>query len=182
MPGYTSIKSTPYISAASIYRTIYSASNSSKEKLPVSESLKDVVKFIDFAIEENVDFIAHSFVRNKADVKEIQDILAPKEKSAGGRWVDILGLVGSESSIDSLLDSIKSGKTNSVADIQTELNAIYESYETDSYSWGAAQIKDYLDIDVANISKDELVKIVTNWKTNSLKMNTMILKDSEKED
>ncbi len=116
-----------------------------------------------------------------SSLKEIQDILTPKEKSAGGKWDDILGLVGSESSIDSLLDSIKSGKTNSVADIQTELNAIYESYETDSYSWGAAQIQKYLDIDVANISKDELVKIVTNWKTNSLKMNTMILKDSEKE-
>ena len=115
-----------------------------------------------------------------SSLKEVQNILAPKETSAG-KWVDILGLVSPASSVDSLLDSIKSGKLDSVAGIQSELNTIYESYETDAYSWGAAQIKDYLDIDVANISKDELVKIVTNWKTNSLKMNTMILKDSEKE-
>lgn len=39
-----------------------------------SISKKDFA-FIDFAIKENVDFIAHSFVRNKDDVKEIQDIL-----------------------------------------------------------------------------------------------------------
>jgi len=116
-----------------------------------------------------------------SSLKEVQNTLAPKEIAAGGKWVDILGLVSPASSVDSLLDSIKSGEINSVADVQTELNAIYESYETDYYDWGAAQIKDYLDIDVANISKDELVKIVTNWKTNSLKMNTMILKDSEKE-
>lgn len=31
--------------------------------------------FIDFAIENNIDFIAHSFVRNKEDVMEIQHIL-----------------------------------------------------------------------------------------------------------
>lgn len=32
-------------------------------------------KFVLWAIENNLDFIAHSFVRNKKDVKEIQDIL-----------------------------------------------------------------------------------------------------------
>jgi pyruvate kinase (EC 2.7.1.40) len=31
--------------------------------------------FIDFAIEQDIDFIAHSFVRNKEDVLEIQKIL-----------------------------------------------------------------------------------------------------------
>src|SRR5574344_2149882 len=32
-------------------------------------------KNIDFAIDHNIDFIAHSFVRNAADVKAVQDIL-----------------------------------------------------------------------------------------------------------
>lgn len=42
-------------------------------KLP-SISKKDK-EFIRFAIEENVDFIAHSFVRNKEDVLAVQDLL-----------------------------------------------------------------------------------------------------------
>ncbi len=33
------------------------------------------VEFIHFAVKEDVDFIAHSFVRNKNDVKEVQNIL-----------------------------------------------------------------------------------------------------------
>ncbi len=42
-------------------------------KLPsISKKDKD---FIRFAVEENVDFIAHSFVRNKEDVFAVQDIL-----------------------------------------------------------------------------------------------------------
>ncbi len=32
-------------------------------------------EYIDFSIQQNVDFIAHSFVRNKEDVMEIQEIL-----------------------------------------------------------------------------------------------------------
>ena len=42
-----------------------------------SISKKDV-DCIEFAIENDVDFIAHSFVRHKADVKEVQDILDAK--------------------------------------------------------------------------------------------------------
>jgi pyruvate kinase len=42
-------------------------------KLPTI-SKKDK-EFIRFAVEENVDFIAHSFVRNKEDVKAVQEIL-----------------------------------------------------------------------------------------------------------
>jgi len=47
-------------------------------KLP-SISKKDK-EFIKFAIEENVDFIAHSFVRNKKDVLAVQQLL-DREKS-----------------------------------------------------------------------------------------------------
>ncbi len=42
-------------------------------KLP-SLTEKDI-KFIQFAIENDLDFIAHSFVRNKKDVQEVQKIL-----------------------------------------------------------------------------------------------------------
>lgn len=46
------------------------------------ESLSDKDrKFIQFAIENNLDFIAHSFVRNKQDVMEIQQILDEQHSS-----------------------------------------------------------------------------------------------------
>jgi pyruvate kinase len=45
-------------------------------KLP-SLTQRDI-EFIEFAIENKLDFIAHSFVRNKADVKEVQRILDEK--------------------------------------------------------------------------------------------------------
>ncbi len=42
-------------------------------KLP-SLTQRDI-EFIDFAVENNLDFIAHSFVRNKEDIHEVQKVL-----------------------------------------------------------------------------------------------------------
>jgi len=116
-----------------------------------------------------------------SSMKAVQEILAPKENQAESKWVDLLGLVAPESAVISLIDLVKSGKIDSIEELQNSFKSIYNSYEFDAYSWGATQIKNYLDIDVSAISRDQLIKIITDWKINSLKMNTMILKDAEKE-
>ena len=116
-----------------------------------------------------------------ASIENIRNTLKPGVGEISLKWVDLLGMFSSENAINLLLDGIKSDKISSVDELQNGLKSIFEDYETESYAWGTEQIKNYLDIDVSTISKDELLKIITEWKINSLKMNTMILKDGEKE-
>ena len=53
------------------------------------ESLSDKDrKFIQFAMDNKLDFIAHSFVRNKQDVMEIQQIIAKIENQEGVNHID----------------------------------------------------------------------------------------------
>lgn len=61
-------------------------------------SLTDKDKtFIEFCIQQNIDFIAHSFVRNKEDVKAIQDILdAHKSK------IKIIAKIENQEGVDNL--------------------------------------------------------------------------------
>jgi len=54
-------------------------------------------EFIDFAIAEDIDFIAHSFVRSKEDVLEIQRIL-DKKKSA----VKIIAKIENQQGVDNI--------------------------------------------------------------------------------
>jgi pyruvate kinase len=54
-------------------------------------------KYIDFAIEQNVDFIAHSFVRKKEDVMAIQEILDAK-----GSKIKIIAKIENQSGVDNL--------------------------------------------------------------------------------
>ncbi|MCF6332327.1 MAG: DUF4954 family protein, partial [Draconibacterium sp.] len=116
-----------------------------------------------------------------SSMEAIHNILKPKENEAGKKWVDLLGFIAPESAVTELTNLVKSGKIASVEGLQNGMKSIFDAYETDSYNWGAAQIKSYLAIDISKISKGQLTKIITGWKINSLKMNTMILKDAEKE-
>lgn len=54
-------------------------------------------KFVMWAIENDVDFIAHSFVRNKKDVKEIQDIL-----DAHNSPIKIIAKIENQEGVDNL--------------------------------------------------------------------------------
>lgn len=54
-------------------------------------------EYIHFAIEHDIDFIAHSFVRNTGDVKEIQDIL-----DAAGCQVKIIAKIENQEGVDNI--------------------------------------------------------------------------------
>lgn len=53
--------------------------------------------FIDFAIENKIDFIAHSFVRNKHDVLEIQDILDKHDSN-----IKIIAKIENQEGVDNI--------------------------------------------------------------------------------
>ncbi len=53
--------------------------------------------YIDFAIENDIDFIAHSFVRNKEDVKEIQKILDEKNSN-----IKIIAKIENQEGVDNI--------------------------------------------------------------------------------
>jgi pyruvate kinase len=64
-------------------------------KLPTL-SLKDI-DYIHFAIDNNLDFIAHSFVRNKQDVLAVQKILDSRESS-----IKIIAKIENQDGVDNI--------------------------------------------------------------------------------
>lgn len=53
--------------------------------------------FIEFAVENNIDFIAHSFVRNKEDVLEIQEILDARQSK-----IKIIAKIENQEGVDNI--------------------------------------------------------------------------------
>jgi pyruvate kinase len=54
-------------------------------------------EYIEFAVKHDIDFVAHSFVRNKADVKQIQDILDAKKSR-----VKIIAKIENQEGVDNI--------------------------------------------------------------------------------
>ncbi|MDX1283942.1 MAG: DUF4954 family protein, partial [Draconibacterium sp.] len=117
-------------------------------------------------------------------LKSIEDIrkeLSSDTNPVQNKWIDILGMIADRNTIQELILAINNDKIKSVDELLEAFKTIHNNYCENSYNWCLATIKNRMNIDIATISKQELLKIVTEWKTNSIKFNNMVLKDAEKE-
>jgi hypothetical protein len=68
-----------------------------------------------------------------------------------------------------------------VNDILSELRKVYDNYPEYSRAWCWDLISERLGVDLQDLTKDHLVGILNDWKTNAEKMNNMIIKDAQGE-
>ncbi len=61
------------------------------------------------------------------------------------------------------------------------LTSIYNNYNKYAWTWCSNLISQQTGDKPENIPIDSLIQIITDWKTNAIKLNNMILKDAEKE-
>jgi hypothetical protein len=112
---------------------------------------------------------------------EIKKVLAPINKQSPSEWIDILGMITEKSNIDKLTESVIQEEINSVEELQEGFREIEKQYEETSYSWCVAVLKQRNELNIETISKQQLLDLLEEWKTSSVKFNNMILKDAEKE-
>lgn len=89
-------------------------------KMHLQSISKKDKEYINFAIEQNIDFIAHSFVRNKQDVLDVQKILDEKESK-----IKIISKIENQEGVDNLKEIIDVSYGIMVArgDLGTEIPA-----------------------------------------------------------
>ncbi len=95
--------------------------------------------------------------------------------------MDICGLFSPASKIDELIDRVKTGETGSIEGLNKYLVSIFSNYEKYAWTWCSSLIKLQNGENPENLEVDTLIQIITDWKTNSIKLNNMILKDAAKE-
>ncbi len=118
---------------------------------------------------------------NNSDLTDLRNMLTANGTDGTGKWVEICGLFSPASKIDDLVDSVKTSKIRSVDELSENLASIYHNYSKYAWSWCSSLIRQQTGDNSDNISIDSLVQIITDWKTNSIKLNNMILMDAEKE-
>lgn len=116
-----------------------------------------------------------------ATFEELKQELIPRAGNGKGNWVDVSGMFASQQDINRLCEDVKAGKVNSVDDLTGELEEIYNNYPDSSWEWCTGLIGDRLGINFEDITKDQLVEILKDWKASREKMNNMILKDAQAE-
>lgn len=120
-------------------------------------------------------------LNNNSSKTDLRNMLSFKSDSVTGKWLDICGMFSPAYKIDELIDSVKSGKIRTIDELQECLALVYNNYNDYAWTWCSSLINDQTGSKPENLDIDILIQIITDWKTNSIKLNNMILKDAEKE-
>jgi hypothetical protein len=118
---------------------------------------------------------------NNSSLIDLRNMLTAQGKDGAGKWVEICGMFSPASKIDELVESVKSRKIRSVDELVENLTSIYSNYNIYAWIWCCSLISQQTGDKPENISINNLIQIIIDWKTYAIKINNMILKDAEKE-
>lgn len=146
--------------------------------------LKTATKYYDMGIKVYIGNELMKRIGNISDHKSIDSViqkLKPQNNGAEGEWSDLSGMLAPAGKIEELLLEIKSGKIESIEQLQNSLAVINTSYKEFAWDWCAKLISNHYHLNLGQISVTDLIKIIDDWKINIVRLNNMILKDAEKE-
>jgi hypothetical protein len=113
--------------------------------------------------------------------KKIRESLTTKEIRVSDRWTDMAGMVTPMSVIEELLTSIKSQKIGTVHDLAGNLLKIHNNYNKYSWNWCKKLIREYYNVEIQDITPEQLIMVIDNWKESLIKQTESILLDASKE-
>jgi hypothetical protein len=118
---------------------------------------------------------------DKTTITTVKELLMSRGQDGTGSWLDICGMLSPSSKISELVEAVKAGIVNSVDDLEANLFSIYSGYPEYSWQWCADLIRKQSGYNLEDLPVDSLIQIISDWQTNAVKLNSMILKDAEKE-
>ena len=112
---------------------------------------------------------------------EIRAHLHPECDSGKGEWVDLSGLIAPKCEIDLLISQIESGEINKLHQINKVFSSLHKNYYNLEWTWAWYKIQEFYQIDPANLTSNDVIKIVEKWKESVIKLDEMIYEDAKKE-
>ena len=131
-------------------------------------------------------FLGNSIIKRleETDFKtnaQIRKCLQPVSSVGVGEWVDLSGLITPKSEIDLLISQIESGEINKLRHIDEAFSSLHKDYYKLEWTWAWHKIQEFYQLDIANITWNDIIKIVEKWKESVIKMDEMIYEDAKKE-
>jgi carbonic anhydrase/acetyltransferase-like protein (isoleucine patch superfamily) len=146
--------------------------------------LKSTRKYYDMAL---AIFIGGQVIAKLEEIGAIDSIQTLRQKLASGsdtipdKWLDLAGMIAPDHAVQDLISEIKSGRIKDLDEIVSGLERIHTSYKDYAWDWTTRLLKELNGIDVQSIEAEQLVELVNNWETASIKLDKMILSDAGKE-
>ena len=114
-------------------------------------------------------------------LQTLREKLAPGSDVIPGKWLDLAGMIAPDHAIQEMITEIKSGGIKKLEELSSRLERIHSSYKDYAWDWTTRLLSQLYDLDVQKIGAEQLIELVSNWETASIKLDKMILSDAGKE-
>ncbi|MBK7630868.1 MAG: DUF4954 family protein [Ignavibacteriales bacterium] len=144
--------------------------------------LKTCTKYYEMAIKI---FLGQELIKRISNeinsTNDLNKILEYDSELFSEKWIDASGMLIPQTDYELLIDKVKTGILFSVDSLSDEFSSLSERYSESSWVWCAKLIEQRFNTKVKELTKEQLIQMITDWRDNSVKLNNMILKDAEKE-
>lgn len=126
-------------------------------------------------------FIGNELIKRLETFSDLKLVLKYDPELYSSEWIDVSGMFLSKKDYEIIQSEIKMDKICSIENLLDKFKEISENYSETIWSYCAKLIENRFNLNIAALTKEHLIQIISDWKENSIKLNNMILKDAEKE-
>lgn len=132
-------------------------------------------------------FLGNSLIsrleQKAAQAKNMDDVrkaLIPTSDVGIGDWVDLAGLLAPKSEVARLMDDIESGKMT-METINERFRLMHANYYDYEWTWALDKLEQVWGSPLQQVTKEQLMKTVEEWKKAVVGLDEMIYNDAKKE-
>lgn len=146
-------------------------------------SLIKGVKLYDTAI---CKFLGNSIIKRLEitkfkNIQEIRERLKPDVQDGLGEWLDISGLIAPKHCVEDIIKKVENKQYASVTDLNNDFINLHKNYYTLEWTWAIDKIQKRLNKTIDEITVEDIIKLVEDWKTAVISLDKTLYEDAKKE-
>lgn len=126
-------------------------------------------------------FLGNSLISRLEKVDGDISRLRPESNVGEGDWVDLSGLIAPHSLVSQMMDEIESGTLATLQSINARLQEMHTNYYDLEWAWAFRLMLSFFHLDENNITKDDVIEIIRQWKKVVVDLDEMLYVDARKE-
>lgn len=143
--------------------------------------LKTCTKYYEMAVKIYIGLEIIKRISDAENFDSIKLLLKYDKEIYSEQWIDAAGMFVAKNDYNYLIEGICKKRINDLEGFCDEFKQLNRKYSESSWAWCAKLIEARLNCNIDEISKEQLIQLITDWRDNTVKLNNMILKDAEKE-
>ena len=115
------------------------------------------------------------------NVDELRTTLKPETNVGPGKWVDMAGLFAPEEAVQKMLDDIENGTISTLEQVTESFQSMHNNYGAYEWAWAENVLQQCLGKTIDKINPEDIIELVTKWKTAVVELDHMLYADAKKE-